>query len=287
MAVAGLPDPRKDHALAISKFARECLSRLDLLTKRLEISLGPDTAELSMRVGIHSGPVTAGVLRGERARFQLFGDTMNTASRMESTGKPNMIQISQETANCLEKDGKSHWISPREDRIDVKGKGQMQTYFVEVKDAKGLPSIVQQAAIRAMESDLKTEMDSMASERDQPVLASVTANVLDSKLKRLIDWNVDGLLGMLQKLEARRRSTRVAPSSESQISKLEQQYKKHPGKVISEVQEIITLPEFKSLLKEQDANKITFDRKATDQLYSFVEEIAVMYHDNSFHNFEV
>lgn len=49
----------------------------DSVTKKLEVSLGPDTADLALRIGVHSGPVTAGVLRGERARFQLFGDTMS------------------------------------------------------------------------------------------------------------------------------------------------------------------------------------------------------------------
>lgn len=50
------------------------------IVRQLEISLGPDTGDLCMRIGIHSGPVTAGVLRGDKARFQLFGDTMNTVS---------------------------------------------------------------------------------------------------------------------------------------------------------------------------------------------------------------
>jgi len=60
----------------MARFARDCLYKFDVLTKQLEVSLGPDTTDLGMRFGLHSGPVTAGVLRGERARFQLFGDTM-------------------------------------------------------------------------------------------------------------------------------------------------------------------------------------------------------------------
>jgi class 3 adenylate cyclase len=68
-------EPRKDHATVMARFARDCLNSINDLTKRLEISLGPDTGDLSMRIGLHSGPVTAGVLRGDKSRFQLFGDT--------------------------------------------------------------------------------------------------------------------------------------------------------------------------------------------------------------------
>lgn len=76
------------------------------LTRQMETTLGPDTGDLGLRIGLHSGPVTAGVLRGERARFQLFGDTMNTAARMEQTGMKNRIQVSQATAECLHAGGK-------------------------------------------------------------------------------------------------------------------------------------------------------------------------------------
>lgn len=83
VAVCGLPDPRKDHAVVMARFARDCLYRMDKALKKLEVMLGPETTELGMRVGLHSGPVTAGVLRGERSRFQLFGDTVSTMSRSQ------------------------------------------------------------------------------------------------------------------------------------------------------------------------------------------------------------
>ena len=60
------------------RFARDILLKMRVVTQKLERNLGPDTADLALRVGLHSGPVTAGVLRGQNSRFQLFGDTMNT-----------------------------------------------------------------------------------------------------------------------------------------------------------------------------------------------------------------
>jgi class 3 adenylate cyclase len=70
------------------------------------------------------------VLRGERARFQLFGDTVNTAARMESNGRRNKIHISGETADLLIEADKENWITPREDVIVAKGKGALQTYWL-------------------------------------------------------------------------------------------------------------------------------------------------------------
>jgi class 3 adenylate cyclase len=125
-----LPDPCQDHALVMAKFAMDCLTTLDQVAERLIPELGPDTSTLKLRVGLHSGPVVAGVLRGDKCRFQLFGDTMNTASRMESTGLPSTIQVSQETADLLITAGKKSWLTQREDAVIAKGKGELVTFFV-------------------------------------------------------------------------------------------------------------------------------------------------------------
>jgi class 3 adenylate cyclase len=78
VAVTGLPEPQDNHAIIMAKFTFDCMEKLKVVIRELEVTLGPDTADLSMRFGLHSGPVTAGVLRGDRARFQIFGDTVNT-----------------------------------------------------------------------------------------------------------------------------------------------------------------------------------------------------------------
>lgn len=110
----------------MARFAADCVVKTEKLSQALVPELGPDTAELSIRVGLHSGAVTAGVLRGQKSRFQLFGDTVNTASRMESNGIPRKIQCSQTTADLLVEAGKSNWLTPRDDKVHAKGKGDIQ-----------------------------------------------------------------------------------------------------------------------------------------------------------------
>ena len=78
MAVTGLPEPQQDHALIMAKFARDISLKLRQKVQEMETSqYNLYTGELALRVGLHSGPVTAGVLRGEKSRFRLFGDTVN------------------------------------------------------------------------------------------------------------------------------------------------------------------------------------------------------------------
>ena len=96
------------------------------LIKDMEVALGPGTADLGMRFGLHSGPVIAGVLRGEKSKLQVFGDTVDTALRMESSSDVNAILVSQHTANLLVACGKEDWLSESRELISVRGKGKLK-----------------------------------------------------------------------------------------------------------------------------------------------------------------
>ena len=136
VAVAGVPEPQLEHAPIMARFARDCMTKMHELLAVLADSLGEDTLQLELRIGLHSGPVTGGVLRGQRSRFQLFGDTMNTASRIESTGAKGRIHVSNETAEELVARGKGHLLIPRKEKITARGNGEMQTYWVQFQSCQ-------------------------------------------------------------------------------------------------------------------------------------------------------
>lgn len=120
LVVAGLPMPREDHAEAIAEMALDMQSAINQY--RTE-----HNKDLSIRVGIHSGSVVAGIIGTKKFIYDLWGDTVNTASRMESHGIPNRIQISEATYERL---ADKYLAEPR-GLIDVKGKGGMLTYLLQ------------------------------------------------------------------------------------------------------------------------------------------------------------
>ena len=140
VAVTGLPEAQSDHAIRMCRFARDCRTQAALISKSLEARLGPGTADLCFCFGLHSGPITAGVLRGEKTRFHLFGDTVNTASRMESTSEGNRIQLSESTAEFLVDQGNEEWLQLRPEPVNVKGKGIVKTYWMVNQDEENMPS---------------------------------------------------------------------------------------------------------------------------------------------------
>ena len=119
MVVAGVPVPHDNHACAVANMALDMLSELQSIN---EIS-GHD---LELRIGIDSGAVIAGVIGTQKFIYDLWGDTVNTASRMTSSSIPGRIQVTQTTYDLL-KD--THRMEKRGE-VDVKGKGPMVTYWL-------------------------------------------------------------------------------------------------------------------------------------------------------------
>jgi class 3 adenylate cyclase len=134
VAVTGLPDPQPLHAVIITQFAILCSREMKDFATKMKSKLGDSTQQLSMRFGLHSGPVTAGVLRGERSRFQLFGETVNIAALLEKTGLRDRIHVSNATAGYLIQNGKELWLRRRAQPVTAKGGRQIQTYWIEITD---------------------------------------------------------------------------------------------------------------------------------------------------------
>jgi class 3 adenylate cyclase len=282
VAVAGLPDPRPDHAVVLCRFASVIMGEMKSLAERLETTLGPDTGDLSLRIGLHSGPVTGGVLRGERARFQLFGDTMNTAARMESTGKQGCIQVSTETAKQLVSYGKGAWLEKRSDNVSAKGKGDLETYWLVIAKDKH-----EMAYVRSV-GTASTIQDDMSVKNQQ-------FSQFDERLMRLIDWNVDTLARLLKLVVARRDSMSTQSyGGDKKSNGSSRRYNADEVGVgenqcfLDEVCEIIQLPEFdaKAVHLQRINDQDSLDAEVISELRDYITCVAQMYRQNPFHNFE-
>ncbi len=126
MVAAGVPEPRSDHARVLALLA------LDMVAATRSGGAVSDLG-LALRIGINSGPVVAGVIGRTRFLYDLWGDTVNTASRMESQGTADHIQITRSTYELI----KNEFLSERRGTVPVKGKGEMETWYLVGKLAGG------------------------------------------------------------------------------------------------------------------------------------------------------
>lgn len=126
MAVAGLPDGNNSNASSTLMAAFEMM---EFIKKRTGHLSGSAEAGLNMRIGIHSGPVIAGVVGLHKMQYDIWGDTVNTASRVETASEPGRINISVATHRLVAQDNRFQFI-PR-GRIAAKNKGEMDMYFVQ------------------------------------------------------------------------------------------------------------------------------------------------------------
>jgi adenylate cyclase len=119
MVAGGLPEPLPDHTRRVAALALDMLAIVQGLRDSLRI-------DLEARIGIHTGPVVAGVIGGHKFIYDVWGDTVNTASRMETFGVTGCIHVSGETRRVL---GEAFSFEPR-GQLEIKGKGVMDTYFL-------------------------------------------------------------------------------------------------------------------------------------------------------------
>ena len=119
MAVGGVPVARPDHAQAVARMALEM--RELVLARRFFGS-----RQLRMRIGIHTGPAVAGVIGRKKFIYDLWGDTVNTASRMESHGVPGRVHVTEATYQALV----GGFVLEERGVVEIKGKGEMKTYLV-------------------------------------------------------------------------------------------------------------------------------------------------------------
>ena len=122
MLVGGLPTPRPDHVEAVANMALEMLTTINKINQQAN-------AHFQIRIGFHTGPVVAGIIGKNKFNYDLWGDTVNIASRMESQGLSGHVQVSEATYQRL----KDKFVFERRGPIEIKGKGTMVTYLLHRK----------------------------------------------------------------------------------------------------------------------------------------------------------
>jgi guanylate cyclase len=119
MAASGVPSSRPDHAQALAYMALDMLEFSNILPTQ-------NGTSIDFRIGINSGPLVAGVIGKKKFHYDVWGDTVNTASRMESQGLPGKIQITTHTHEILE----AGFLCEKRGILEIKGKGEMETWLL-------------------------------------------------------------------------------------------------------------------------------------------------------------
>jgi hypothetical protein len=200
-------------------------------------------------------------------RLSRLHPTRFLQNKSNSTGASNKIQISHATAQLIIAADKGHWVKRREDAVEAKGKGWLETYWLVPKPKKG-------ASVASGHS--RSSDDPTASDLDE----SLDENA--KKHDRLVDWTCELLLAHINKIVARRQALGL-PQKPAPVV-----YTPPEGKTcLDEVTDVIVLPKFDAKAAALGEEHIVdIDSTVSEQLREYVAIIAAAYRDNPFHNFE-
>eukprot|EP00980_Cylindrotheca_fusiformis_P001925 scaffold437_cov111-Cylindrotheca_fusiformis.AAC.23 len=208
---------------------------------------------------------------------------MNTAARMESSGERGRIQVSQVTAELLMEAGLSRWTIPRRRKMFVKGKGEMQTYWVEKSRRPIKPKATDlEPGMGTLDEEAESEASSERAKEEHNDFLDIEGM---NKTERLVEWNVEVLTSLLEQIE----SSRGGIINQIQtLSKVEKTIGTGGRTVLEEFTPIIQLKRFdvEELKHRGVTTSMSIGDEVKSQLRNYISSISAMYPDNAFHNFE-
>lgn len=198
---------------------------------------------------------------------------------MESTSVPNRIHLSQELVDLLLEAGKSHWVKIREDRVVAKGKGVLNTYWLDVTAPDLADTNYAGHACTETASLASSGPQESGTDRPSP------GRFVDQN-QGLVEWNVNIMKGVLADVISKRQASGVQAMPPKLINQLEKDFLNYRTS-IKEVQEIVYLPKYNAEAAGlQQVSKVELSKTVAVQLRSYIYNLSTMYNRCPFHNFQ-
>jgi hypothetical protein len=208
---------------------------------------------------------------------------VNTASRMESSSQPGKIQVSQKTAELVVEAGKGHWLIARKDLVNAKGKGLLQTYWLNIARSKASGSVVSSIEDIMVDADVSGRKVNHSKAMLQNNRVSVGGEISSETLQRLIDWNVELFEDLLKPIVQRKRKKHGG--NKSMTRNVNECILLQDGaSVRDQIVASVRMPEFQP---GPATTEVELDPVVVSQLRMYITTVANLYSsNNAFHNFE-
>lgn len=268
-----------NHAAALTRFACDCRKRVSEKFKALQ------ARGLAMRFGLHSGHVQGGGNGVDNATYQLVGDTVDIAYQILLSSRAGKIHISVDTAECLNLAGKGDWLSPREDLVLVKGKGEMPTFWIKQKAC--LASSEPPDLLSGSDSSSQASLSSFDDIDQWETNHMTDSHTQENKFEAVVDRTIQVLLPYLKKIQAKRNAQKTLNMGES-VSSGSNHDINLDNSIIDEARELIRMPPFDprvvGLMSHGEMLDVSEEVEA--QLRLYITSIVSTYKPNEFHNIE-